>query len=138
MDNHKHLRRLTLDAMFLGAALMLAFAEALLPPLPFHGVKLGLANLATLCCAYAVGLADAALVALARWVLSGLLFGALAGAISSLARRTGSVSISMLFKRLPGGGTGGFTWMLYCMLMFAACCMLLGGSKPYRRADAAC
>ncbi len=103
MDNHKHLRRLTMDAMFLGAALMLAFAEALLPPLPFPGVKLGLANLATLCCAYAVGLTDAALTALARWLLSGLLFGSGTSLLFSLS---GTVCVLAVLLVLRITGTG--------------------------------
>lgn len=85
-----HIRRLTTDAMFLCAALMLAFLESLLPPLPVPGVKLGLANLAILCCVYGVGLADGAAVAVIRWLVMGLLFGSGTSILFSLA---GTVSV---------------------------------------------
>lgn len=80
-----HIRRLTICAMFLCAALMLAFLESLLPPLPVPGVKLGLANLAILCCVYGVGLADGAAVAFIRWLIMGLLFGSGTSMLFSLA-----------------------------------------------------
>ena len=79
------IRRLTADAMFLCAALMLAFLESLLPPLPIPGVKLGLANLAILCCVYGMGLADGAAVAVLRWLVTGLLFGSGTSILFSLA-----------------------------------------------------
>lgn len=59
-------------------------------------------------------------------VLSGVLFGLLTGAISQLARRTGSGNLRMLLHRIPGGGTGRFVWLLFCMLLLAAGCMLTG------------
>ena len=74
-----------MDAMFLCAALMLAFLESLLPPLPIPGVKLGLANLATLCCTYSTGLAVGAAVAFSRWLLAGLLFGSGTSLLFSLS-----------------------------------------------------
>lgn len=92
MDDQKPntARRLALDAMFLCAALLLAFVEALLPPLPLPGVKLGLANLAVLVCTYALGMGDGVRVALARWLLSGLLFG---GGVSLLFSLAGTLSM---------------------------------------------
>ncbi len=74
MDDKK-VARLSMDALYLCAALLLSFVEALLPPLPLPGVKLGLANLAILLCAITMRLSDGVLVALARWLLTGLLFG---------------------------------------------------------------
>jgi len=59
-------------------------------------------------------------------VLSGVLFGLLTGAVSQLARRTGSGNLRMLLCRIPGGGVGNFVWIMYCMLLAAAGCMLLG------------
>lgn len=88
----QNVARLTKDALYLCVALMLSFVETLLPALPFPGVKLGLANLAILLCTLTIGFSDAVAVALARWLLTGLLFGsgtsllfALSGTICMLA-----------------------------------------------------
>jgi len=88
--------RLAADAMFLGAALMLAFLENLLPPLPVPGLKLGLANLAVLLCTYSMGLADGAAVALSRCLLTGLLFGSGTSILFSLAGTLGVLAMLSL------------------------------------------
>lgn len=92
---------MTTDAMYLCAALMLAFLESMLPPLPVPGLKLGLANLAVLCCTYGVGLADGAAVALARCLLTGLLFGSGTSLLFSLSG-TGCVLAVLFLLRLAG------------------------------------
>lgn len=100
------IRRLTICAMFLCAALMLAFLESLLPPLPIPGMKLGLANLAILCCVYSVGLAAGTAVALLRWLVTGLLFGSGTSILFSLS---GTVSVlgMLCLLRLTGRIHGG-------------------------------
>lgn len=106
MDKHIRIRRLTTDAMFLCAALMLAFLESLLPPLPVPGVKLGLANLAILCCAYGIGPADGAAVAMIRWLITGLLFGSGTSMLFSFAGMVSVVGMLCLLHftdRLHGG-----------------------------------
>ncbi len=106
MDKHMRIRRLTADAMFLCAALMLAFLESLLPPLPIPGVKLGLANLAILCCVYGMGLADGAAVAVLRWLVTGLLFGSGTSILFSLAGMVCVLAMLCLLRstnRIHGG-----------------------------------
>lgn len=97
---------------------------------------------------YASGRALAAFYAqmgCASWAgiaLSSLLFGLFSGAISGLARRTGSRNISVLFQRIPGGA-GKLIGALYGMLLFSGGCMLLGEAAhagalalPCRHAEA--
>ncbi|MBR6513784.1 MAG: Gx transporter family protein [Clostridia bacterium] len=71
-------KRLTLDAMLLGVALMLSYLEAVLPlslAIALPGAKLGLCNVAIMLCFYAVSPVDALGVSLTRIVLTTLLFG---------------------------------------------------------------
>ena len=84
--------RLCTIAMLIAVGLMLAFVESRIPTfVPVPGVKIGLANVATLFALYALGIGDAAAVSLCRVLLSSLLFGSplsffysLAGAAVSL------------------------------------------------------
>lgn len=71
-----HTRKLTVLALFATLALAIYSAESLLPPVvPLPGIKLGLANIITLLVLYLYNARDAALVLLARVLLSALLFG---------------------------------------------------------------
>lgn len=86
-------KRICLDAMLLGVALMLSYIEALLPLsfiIPLPGAKLGLANIAVMLCFYHVSSIDALTVSIMRVAIVALLFGnfssflfALAGALLS-------------------------------------------------------
>ncbi|MBQ3099470.1 MAG: Gx transporter family protein [Clostridia bacterium] len=71
------LKRLTADAMLIGAAMMISYVEAILPFdfIVLPGVKLGLANLAVMIAFFTLGAADAALVSFIRVFLCGMLFG---------------------------------------------------------------
>ena len=74
----RRLNRFALDAMLLGAAMMLSYIEAVLPialVIPVPGVKLGLANLAVMIAFFDCGIVDAAVISAARVLLCGLLFG---------------------------------------------------------------
>jgi len=98
LPSDQKILRLTWDAMFLVAALMLSALEHLLPLsvlLPLPGMKLGLANLAVLACAYTIGLGDAGCVSMLRCLLMGLLFGS---GVSMLFSLSGAVlSFCVLF-----------------------------------------
>ena len=62
--------------ILLALALLLSYIEVLLPlSIGIPGVKLGLANLASLICLYLFGLRRAALISLLRIILTGFLFG---------------------------------------------------------------
>ena len=71
-----HTRKLTILALFTTLALVIYSVESLLPPVaPLPGIKLGLANIVTLLVLHLYSAKDAALVLLARILLSALLFG---------------------------------------------------------------
>lgn len=81
-------KRLSLDAMLLGAALMLSYIEAILPlslVIPLPGAKLGLANIAVMLCFYKVSPIDALTVSILRVVTVALLFGNLSSFSFALA-----------------------------------------------------
>lgn len=118
-QNFQKTGRLTTDAMYLCAALMLAFLESLLPPLPVPGLKLGLANLAVLCCSYSVGLADGAAVALSRCLLTGLLFGSGTSLLFSLSG-TLCVLAALLILRLAGRIVNGHLSFIGISILTAA------------------
>ncbi len=86
-------RRLVLIAMLLALGVGLHALEALIPvPIALPGAKLGIANIVTLVCLYALGPINALLLAVARVTLGGLVSGtfgstaffmAMAGAVGS-------------------------------------------------------
>ncbi len=81
------IRRLCLNAMFLGICLLLSYLEAILPLtawLPLPGFKLGLSNILITLVFVAVSPWDAALISLCRIFLMGLLFGNLSSFTFSL------------------------------------------------------
>ncbi len=82
---HTAARRAALCAMYAAGALMLSFAEALLPPLPIPGAKLGLANLAILLCFCHMGPGWGTAAAFVRWSLVGMLFGSGTSLLFSLS-----------------------------------------------------
>ena len=76
------IHRLTRLAIYIAAAFLISYIESLVPlPLPFPGMKLGLANLVMLIVLYQNGLADALIVSFGN--LFSLFYG-LAGGIFSL------------------------------------------------------
>lgn len=69
-------RRLTWSALTLAAAMLLSYVESLVPlSFALPGMKLGLANVAVMFAFFRLGRAPAALVSLARVILSSILFG---------------------------------------------------------------
>lgn len=100
------LKRLTADAMLIGAAMMISYLEAILPlsfVIPLPGVKLGLANLAVMIAFFTFGAADAAAVSFIRVLLSGLLFGSgvsmLFSALGAVCAFGGLLIYRFLLKR---------------------------------------
>ncbi len=79
-------RKLTALALFTALALAIYSVENLLPPVvPLPGIKLGLANIITLLALHLYGARDAALILLARILLSTLLFGQAMSLLYSLS-----------------------------------------------------
>ena len=79
-------RRLVVLAMYLTTALILSYLESLVPlPIPIPGIKLGLANIATVVCLYTFGL-PLTLLLVASWVfLAGFLFGSMSSILYALS-----------------------------------------------------
>ena len=86
MKKRTSARKLTTLSLCVAAALLLSYVEHLLPtPVPIPGVKLGLANVATVFALYTLGKSYAIGVTLVRVVLSALLFGNPLGLIYALS-----------------------------------------------------
>ena len=108
-------KKLTTLALFTTISLTVYAIESAIPPLvPLPGIKLGLANIITLILLQLYSLKDAAMVLLARILLSGLLFGqalsllySLAGGIFSLLMM--AAIMKLLHKKMTylTGATGG-------------------------------
>ena len=86
--------------ILLALALLLSYVEVLLPlSIGIPGVKLGLANLASLVCLYLFGIRRAALLSVLRIVLTGFLFGNMAAILYSLSGAALSLTAAALAKR---------------------------------------
>lgn len=96
-------RRVALCGLIAAVAFALSFLESLIPfPMPLPGMKLGLANIATLFAVYALGAGEAALMVLTRCLLSALLFGGPTQLAFSLAGGMLALAVMELLRRLPG------------------------------------
>ncbi len=93
-------RRLAVISVTVAAAMLLSYVEHLLPaPVPIAGVKLGLANIATVFALYTLGAGPAVAVSLVRVFLSALLFGNALALLYSLAGAVAALAVMMLLKR---------------------------------------
>ncbi len=78
-------QRFTRMALFVALAMIFSYLEFLLPlPIPFPGIKLGLANLAIVVPLYLWGFFPALAISLLRIALVGITFGSLATILYSL------------------------------------------------------
>ena len=88
--------------ILLALALLLSYVEVLLPlSIGIPGVKLGLANLASLVCLYLFGIRRAALLSVLRIVLTGFLFGNMAAILYSLSGA--ALSLTAALAKRSGG-----------------------------------
>ena len=89
-------------------AFLLSYVETLIPlNLGVPGVKLGLANLASIVSLYLLGAGAAAAIALVRIVLVGFTFGNLSMMLYSLAGAAVSLLLMVVFRRLDWFGVTG-------------------------------
>lgn len=89
-------------ALIVSAGLVVQWLEFLLvPPLGVPGVKLGLANIATLTALYLYGARGAAAVMVCRVLLSGFLFGSPVSMLYSLFGGALSLAAMVLLKKIP-------------------------------------
>lgn len=86
--------------LLLAFALILSYVETLIPlAIGIPGVKLGLANLAVVLCLYLFGAGKAALLTMAKSILSGFLFGNLFVILYSLGGAGTSILVMILLKK---------------------------------------
>lgn len=94
-------KKVTLLALFTTLSLAIYAIESAVPPLvPIPGIKLGLANIVTLVLLRHFSARDAALVLLARILLSALLFGQALSLLYSLAGGFVSLIVMALVMKL--------------------------------------
>lgn len=100
--------RIAYLGMFTAVAMILSYLESLIPVgAAIPGIKLGLANLATIVVMYRLGIPDAVMVSLTRVVLSSLLFGNMAVMAYSLAGAACSLLVMSICKRTDFFGVTG-------------------------------
>ncbi len=98
MKNHSV--KLAKLAVFTAAAFIFSYIESLIPlPIPFPGIKLGLANLVILIVLYREGFTSALGVSFVRNLLNALTFGSLFGLLYSLAGSILSLLIMAALKK---------------------------------------
>ena len=108
--------KIALYGMMTALAFLLSYVETLIPiNLGVPGVKLGLANLASIVSLYLLGAGAAAAIALVRIVLVGFTFGNLSMMLYSLAGAAVSLLLMVVFRRLDwfgvtGVSSGGADW----------------------------
>lgn len=94
-------KRLCTLALTVSVAMILSYLESLIPPLmAVPGVKIGLANIATVFALYTLGAGAAATVSLVRVLLSALLFGNVAALIYSLFGAVLSLLFMICVRRI--------------------------------------
>lgn len=92
---------MTTLAMLVATAMILSFVESQIPPIvPIPGVKLGLANAATIFALYKLGAPEAITVSLVRVSLSSVLFGSVTSFAYAIAGALLSFGIMFLLKQL--------------------------------------
>ncbi len=88
-------------SVFTAVAFIFSYVESLFPlPLPFPGMKLGLANLVIVLVLYRSGLRDAFIVSMVRNVLNACTFGSLFSLLYSLAGSILSLIAMGLLKKI--------------------------------------
>lgn len=93
--------RLSQLAIFTAVAFIFSYIENLFPlPIPFPGIKLGLANLIVVIVLYKDGFPCALCVSLLRNILNALTFGSLFGLFYSLAGSILSLLVMALLRKI--------------------------------------
>lgn len=96
-----NVRQLVTLAICVSLAMVLSYVETLIPVfVPIPGVKIGLANIATVFALYTLGGWQACTVSFVRVCLSGLLFGNAVGFIYSLSGAVLSLAVMLLLSMI--------------------------------------
>ena len=100
MGVSKRTKTLTVLSLSVAVAMLLSYVEHLLPAFSIPGVKIGLANIATLLALYTLGAWYAAAVSVVRVVLSSLLFGNVLGLLYAISGAVVSLVGMCLVKKI--------------------------------------
>ena len=98
----KRTQKLTLLGVLAAMALILSYAEAMLPPIwaAVPGIKIGLPNVLIIFVLYKFGLKEAAAVSLVRILISAMLFGSVMTLAYSLAGGALSLVLMAILKKI--------------------------------------
>lgn len=124
-------------AVFTAVAFIFSYIESLFPlPLPFPGIKLGLANIIIVIVLYRDGFWSALGVSLARNVLNALTFGSLFGLFYSLAGSLLSLAAMFLLTKMKHPqlsltGVSAVGGILHNVGQFFVAVLLVGFSAIY-------
>ena len=101
-NTKQQIRKLTLLSVLTAAALILSYAESVLPPLfpSVPGIKVGLPNIVIIFVLYRMDVRSAVSVSLVRICIAALLFGSPLSFIYSLAGAFLSLTVMALLKKL--------------------------------------
>ena len=127
-------RKISIMAMCVALAMILAYLESLLPSPGVPGVKLGLANIAVVFVLYKLGWRAAAGVSLLRVFLVALLFGHAASLFYSLSGAILSLAGMILLKKTDKFSAAAVSvcgGVLHNVGQIAAACMLMGRNVVY-------
>jgi heptaprenyl diphosphate synthase len=100
-NTKKQIRKLTVLGVLTAAALILSYAESVLPPIfpAVPGIKVGLPNVVIIFVLYRMGIPSAVSVSLARIAVSALLFGSPISFLYSLSGALLSITVMSLLKK---------------------------------------
>lgn len=97
----KETKRFAILSIMIGLSLVLSYVDSLIPiVVTIPGIKLGLANIATIYVLYRLGIKEAIIVSILRVFLSALLFGTIVTLSYSIVGATLSLVIMIVFKRI--------------------------------------
>lgn len=101
-NTKQQIRKLTLLSVLTAAALILSYAESVLPPLfpSVPGIKVGLPNIVIIFVLYRMDVRSAVSVSLVRICIAALLFGSPISFVYSLAGAFLSLTVMALLKKL--------------------------------------
>ena len=101
-NTKQQIRKLTLLSVLTAAALILSYAESVLPPIfpTVPGIRVGLPNIVIIFVLYRMDVRSAISVSLVRIVIASLLFGSPVSFIYSLAGAFLSLTVMALLKKM--------------------------------------
>lgn len=101
MNNRISTKKIALCGVLTALAMIFSYIESVIPiPIPVHGIKLGVANIAVITILYVLGVKEAIVINLLRIALTALLFGNVNSFLFSISGAVLSLTIMIIMKRL--------------------------------------